>query len=166
MPSKVEFKDNSFFLKICATINVFSFIPGLIMGFLHLAFSIVFLSRDGLGTNGQFNYIRFAPMWFFIGYLLAAILSIIASLLILKHNKWTHSVAAFLLLFPTCLLGMIVVVDILVIIFWHLNDFGAGLPYVPEMHVGAIVAISIAFIQFWYHVFLAQLLRMKGAGWY
>ena len=136
------------------------------MGFLHLAFSVVFLSRDGLGSDDQFNYIRFAPMWFFVGYLVAAVLSTTASLLILKHNKWTHSVAAFLLLFPTCLLGMIVVVDILVIIFWHLNDFGAGLPYVPEMHVAAIVAISVAFIQFWYHVFLAQLLRMKGAGWY
>ena len=136
------------------------------MGFLHLAFSIVLLSGYGLGSDYQINYIRMAPMWFFIGYLVAAIVSTIASLLILKHDKRTHSIAGFLLLFPTCILGIIVIVDIVVVLFWRLNDFGQGLPNVPAMYVAAIVAICVAFIQFWYHVFLAQLLRMKGAGWY
>ncbi|KAI6657357.1 hypothetical protein LOD99_105 [Oopsacas minuta] len=139
------------------------------MGFLHLAFSIVFLAQSGLGSTLAFqqtNYIITAPMFFLVGYLLAAIISIIASVLILKHDRMTHCIAGSLFLFPTCLLGMIIVIDILVIIFWNSNDFGETLPYVFGMYVAAIVAIFLAFIQFWYHVFLTQLLRMKGARWY
>ena len=88
---QTELKTGSILLNICATINVFSFIPGLIMAFLHLAFSIVFLSQDGLGSDKQYNYLITSPLFFFIGYLLAALISTTASVLILKHSKWTHS---------------------------------------------------------------------------
>ena len=166
MDSKQELKTGSILLNICATINVFSFIPGLIMAFLHLAFSIVFLSQDGLGSDKQYNYLITSPLFFFIGYLLAALISTTASVLILKHSKWTHSLAGFLFIFPTCLLGMIAVIDILHIILWYGAEFGDGLAYVSDMYVASIVTLCLVFIQFWYHIFLTQLLRMKGAGWY
>ena len=166
MDSKQELKSGSIFLSICATINVFSFIPGLIMAFLHLAFSIVFLSLDGLGADQQNNFLITSPLFFFIGYLIAAIISTTASVLIIKYTKLTHSIAGFLLIFPTCLLGMLAVIDILHIILWYNAEFGDGLPYVADMYVAAIVTLCLVFIQFWYHIFLTQLLRMKGAGWY
>ena len=165
-------KDSSLFLKISAVINAFSFVPGLIMAFLHLTFSVVFLSRVGLlsapgtiNSMNQQNFILAAPLGFFGGYLLAAIISISASVLILKHSKWTHAIAAFLLLFPTCLLGIVIIIDILVIIFWHMSKL-PDITDVFSMYVGFLLSIIIAFIQFCYHVYLAQLLRMKGAGWY
>ena len=162
MESKQELKTGNLFLSICATINVFSFIPGLIMAFLHLAFSIVFLSE----SDQQHNYLITAPLFYFLGYLTAAITSTTASVLIIKYSKWTHSIAGFLLIFPTCLLGMISVIDIVLIILWYNAEFGSELPYVADMYVAAIVSLCLVFIQFWYHIFLTQLLRMKGAGWY